>query len=93
MAKRSNLPPLSPVRTAEADELTLTQMLHRCGYMMSSIIQHEETPPAVRVAMVEMLTKIRAELNTTAADHLASIEAFYLFAPMVNSLSDLQKAA
>jgi len=95
MAKSATRLRRSDCRIPWPDGLTLTQMLHQCGYLMSAIIQHDETPPAVQAALVEMLNKLRAELaaldtNNTA---LASIEAFHLFAPMVHSIAQLQEAA
>ena len=71
--------------------LTLTQMLHQCGYLIADLIQHEETPPAVRHILIEMMDKIRTELDESDASRavLARIEAHYLFAPMVHRLAEL----
>lgn len=75
--------------------LTLTQMLHQCGYLMSAIIQHDDAPPVVQAGFGDLMKKIRAELEALDAgsEKIEAIEAFHLFAPMVRSLVRLKKAA
>ncbi len=75
--------------------LTLGQMLHQCGYLMSAIIQHDDTPEAVIVAIAKALKEIRVEVEASDPSNvvIASIEAFHLFAPMAQSLVRTKKAA